>query len=302
MEHVGTVAALRVPIWVPISYIIVPVPSINPLDFILVTANQMTPRFLIISAILSSSASAHDTWVETNTNIVRTGDAVYVDLKLGNHGNEHRDFKLAGKADLTACSLQITGPDGKEYDLKPSLLDVGYAPKEGYHTAKFATARPGLYVVGHTLDQVVSYAPVRSVKSANAYFLASNSLDKVGRDHPGFDHAFGHALELVPISNPITPMGPGQNLKVQLLFEGKPLANAKVSFVPRGHELKQDFDADYERTTDGDGMVSFTPKTGNVYLIVAHHQLPRSGAKFESTKYSATISLFVPEICPCYDE
>src|SRR6185436_2774462 len=53
--------------------------------------------FTIAAAFLAAPAFAHDTWVQTNTNVVRTGDAVHVDLMLGNHGNDHRDFKLASK-------------------------------------------------------------------------------------------------------------------------------------------------------------------------------------------------------------
>ena len=58
-------------------------------------------------------ARAHDIWVQTNTNLIRTGDAVHVDLMLGNHGNDHRDFKLASKPDLDKATLTVTGPDGR---------------------------------------------------------------------------------------------------------------------------------------------------------------------------------------------
>jgi uncharacterized GH25 family protein len=57
----------------------------------------MKPALLLLS--LCSLALAHDTWIQTNTNLVRVGDAVSVDLMLGNHGNDHRDFKIAGKVD-----------------------------------------------------------------------------------------------------------------------------------------------------------------------------------------------------------
>ncbi len=33
--------------------------------------------------------------VQTPSLVIRQGDFVYVDLMLGNHGNDHRDFKLA---------------------------------------------------------------------------------------------------------------------------------------------------------------------------------------------------------------
>ena len=49
------------------------------------------------------------------------------------------------------------GPDGV------LMVDTGLAPNEGYWTAKFVGTQPGLYLVAHTADKVVSYAPTRSV-------------------------------------------------------------------------------------------------------------------------------------------
>jgi len=58
-------------------------------------------------------APAHDTWVQTNTNLVRTGDAVHIDLMLGNHGNDHRDFKLASKLSPDMIqTFEVIAPDG----------------------------------------------------------------------------------------------------------------------------------------------------------------------------------------------
>lgn len=258
---------------------------------------------LLMVLAFASPAFAHDTWVETNTNLVRTGDAVYVDLKLGNHGNDHRDFLMASKVGLEDSTLKVLSPEGKSYDLKSELIDAGYAPKEGYWTAKFVPAKPGLYLVAHTLDRVVHYAPVRSIKSAKTCFVASPSLDRVPMDHPGSDRVLGHPLEIVPVTNPVTPMGPGQPITVQLLYQGEPMVNNRVSFIPRGHQLAEGFDPEYERKTDSKGRASFSPRTGNVYLIVAHHKEPNeSGENYDSTKYSATLTVFVPEICPCCAE
>lgn len=64
--------------------------------------------------------------------MMRVGDAMHIDLMLGNHGNEHRDFKLANKADATHSALQVTAPDGRRYDLKSNLIDTGYTPQEGF--------------------------------------------------------------------------------------------------------------------------------------------------------------------------
>ena len=255
--------------------------------------------FLILTSCFCS-VEAHDTWVEVNTNFIRTGDVVHVMLKLGNHGNDHRDFKLAGKTETAGATLFVNTATGKSYDLLSGLVDEGYTPKEGYWSARFVTGEPGLHMIAHSSDKVVSYAPKRSIKSAKTFFVVTPSLDNPPRDNPGFDKVLGHALELTPLQNPVTPMGPGQRISFRLDFHGKPLAAARVSFIPRGVTLSEDFDPKYEQRTNAEGVVSFEPHDGNVYLVVAHHEDPHAaGEGYTSTKYSAAITLFVPEICPC---
>jgi uncharacterized GH25 family protein len=260
---------------------------------------------MLTAAVLlaASSLSAHDAWLQVNTNIVRVGDAVRIDLMLGNHGNNHRDFKLAGKLDPAAGSLEVIAPSGKRYDVKDRLADTGYTPREGFWTTRFAGDESGFYMAARLSEQVVSYAPKRSIQSAKTCFVLSRSLDQVSQDNPGFDKPLGHPLELVPHANPVTPMGPGQAIQVRLLFKGQPLAGETVSFIPRGEELSEEFDSRYERKTDAEGRASFTPKEGNYYLVVAHREAPNErGQGYEMTKYSATLCLFVPQICPCCGE
>jgi uncharacterized GH25 family protein len=259
---------------------------------------------LALSFCAVGQAAAHDVWVQTNTNLIRVGDAVYVDFMLGNHGNDHRDFKLASKPNPEGSTLVVIGPDGKEIDLKPALADLGYAPKEGFHSAKFAAAKPGLYVVASTADGIVNHGkPVRSIRSAKTYFLASPSLDKVRCDWAGFEKPLGHVIELVPEASPVAPMGPGTPIKVKVLFQGKPLADARVSFIPRGETLAEGFDKTYERNTDSSGKANFTPKTGNYYLIVVHHKVAVTGkSEYDTIAYTATLTIFVPELCPCCGE
>ncbi len=261
--------------------------------------------FLFVGGMLFGGSStplfAHDTWVQTNANVVRAGDLIHIDLMLGNHGNDHRDFKLASKVGLEGCTLDLIAPSGAKYDLKPNLVDLGYAPKEGFWSTRFTTGEPGLYVVAHTLDAV--HHSTRGVKSAKTYVVASKSLDNVSQDHPGFDKPLGHALELTPLTNPVTPMGPGQPLRVQVLYQGKPLPEARVAFIPRGATLSEGFDETYERRTDAQGAASFTPSEGNYFLIIVHHEEPdQKGPGYTATKYSAALTVFVPQVCPCCGE
>lgn len=264
-------------------------------------------RKLMFSAAviaLPAIAAAHDTWVQTNTSLIRAGDAVHVDLMLGNHGNEHRDFKLASKLDLDGATLRVHAPKDKVYELREQLVDTGYTPKEGFWTTKFAATAPGMYLVEHTLDKVVNHGkPVRSIRSAKSFFVVSKSLDRVPPENPGFDRVLGHALELVPTANPVTPMGPGETIAVRLLLKGKPLAGARLSFIPRGETLAAGFDDRFERKTDPDGRAKFVPEAGNYYLVVAHHKADdETGDGYDGTQYSATLAIFVPELCPCCGE
>ncbi len=252
---------------------------------------------------LAFSVRAHDTWVQTNTNIIRAGDAVHVDLMLGNHGNDHRDFKLASKTTLDGAILKVIDPNGKSFDLKDRLIDAGYTPKEGYWTGRFAATEPGLYIVEHSRDSVVNHgSPARSIKSGKTFFVVSKSLDNISQDNPGFDKVLGHPLEIVPEANTVTPMGPELPIRVKVLFQGKPLKDARVSFIPRGETLSERFDANFERKTNENGRCFFIPKSGNYYLVVVHHKTDEKGTDYESTTYSATMTVFVPEICPCCGE
>lgn len=260
-------------------------------------------RAALLMLLLTRPAFAHDTWLETNTAVLRPGDSIEIRLMLGNHGNDHRDFKVAGKADLDGSAVQIIDAQGKPFDLKPSLVDVGYAPKEGFWIGQFEPTAPGLYLIWQHSDQVASYAPQRIVRSAKTLFQVSRSLDHVPADAKGFDRVLDDPLELVPLASTIAPMGPGVPIVVKLLYQGKPLAGERVSFIPRGQVLKNGFDPQFERRTDNAGVASFEPTAANEYLVVAHHDDPTAkGAGYDLTKYSATLTVRVPAMCPCCGE
>ena len=130
----------------------------------------------------------------------------------------------------------------------------------------------------------------------------SDSLDKPALDFKGFSSPMGHELELVMLSHPVSPVGPGTPIKVRLLHKGKPLAGAKVSFIPRGTTLKEGTDSEYERTTDAEGKASFAPKVGTFHLIVAHLETAEKGPGYEATGLSAALTVYVPERCACCGE
>lgn len=262
----------------------------------------MKQLFLAL-ALLCAPVLAHDTWVETNTSVFRVGDRAHIDLKLGNHGNDHRDFKLASKVALPKAKIEVLAPSGARVDLKRRLIDTGYTAKEGFWTTTFIAKQPGIHTVFHQFDDVMSYAPERAVKTAKTFFLVSKRLDKVPRNAPGFARKWSDALELVPETNPVAPMAPGRAFKLRLWWKNRPLPGVKVSFIPQGETLRGAFDSRYEAVTNINGRVQFTPRRGGRFLCVAHHRTNEKGRNaagraFDFTKYGATLTLFVPQISP----
>jgi len=265
---------------------------------------QGQPRWIALFAVLlivaaTASAHAHDTWLQASPRLVRPDDVVHVDLFLGNHGNEHRDFKIAGKlGSVEDVQVGVIGPDGRKTDLVPDMVDLGYAPKEGFWTARFVPATAGLHCVAHYREGVRHGA--MGFKGGKAYFLASESLDSPAKPPATLPEPLGHPLELVLESHPVLACGPGKPIAVRLLLKGKPLADQVVSFIPRGVTLAEGFDPNHERKTDADGRCRYTPKEGNLVLVVAHHVDPaEKGEGYEKASYAATLVLDVPQRCPC---
>lgn len=250
---------------------------------------------VLLALALPTAAIAHDTWIETNTPLVRTGDVIHINLMLGNHGNHHRDFKIASKTLLDPTQISLTGPTGVSFDLKPELVDAGLSPKDGYWTARFVAKESGLYVVNQTSKSM--HGKTRSMKSGKAFFVASPSLDHVPSTFIGFEKPLGETLEIVPLINPVTEVAPGQPIRVKVLYKSQPLKSARLSFVPRGTLLTEGFDNEYERETDAVGVASYTPKEGNVILVVVHHTVPEGKpGEYDATSYSSTLTIAVPEI------
>ncbi len=248
----------------------------------------------VASFLMATTLFAHDTWVQPNSTLIRTGDAAYIDLMLGNHGNGHRDFRLASKIDLTKCTLALLDPAGQLQDLKPMTSDLGNGPRDGFWQARFVTKQPGLHRVVHTVDTL--HLTTRALKSAKTFFFVADKLDKPVPPQPKLDAPLGHPLEFIVESDVLTNLQPGQPLNVQLLLHGKPLADTVVSFIPRGGQLAEGFDPKQERKTDADGRCSYTPDAGGYLLAVAHHRNAEAkGEGFDQTSYTATVTVIVPE-------
>lgn len=246
-------------------------------------------------AVLSTASWAHDPWIETNASLVRVGEVVHIDLKLGNHGNHHRDFLLAGRLNPEWVTFEVATSQGKRQSLREQLIPTAAAEKEGYWTTSYSPSSAGPHTVVQTLDRVMKHGKsVRGVRSAKAIFVASESLDNPRCDTAAGLAPLGLPFELVLESCPLRAVV-GQPVAVRVLKDGKPQANVLVSFIPRGEKLADEFDPKFERRTDAQGRAAFTPSRATVHLIAARHNADDEKTEaYEYTSYAATLTLQVP--------
>ncbi|HRI45190.1 MAG TPA: DUF4198 domain-containing protein [Fimbriimonadaceae bacterium] len=255
----------------------------------MIRGTKAVSRFSIAFAAVAASAIAlaHDIWIQPSACRVDPDAWIRLDLRLGNHGSGHKDFRLASKVAGNAKNLVLYGPDGAKVDLTGSLTDQGYGEKEGFWSARYVPQTQGLYTAVSTFDQVMTYGPIRDVKSAKTYFAVGSVAPS------GFDRVFGHDIEIVPLENPI--LAAGGTLAVKVLYKGKPLSGTKVTYVPMGATPKEGDDPEFESKTDDAGIAKASLSRGDIYLICARQVDPQGkGEGYEAINYSATLCLVVP--------
>jgi uncharacterized GH25 family protein len=103
----------------------------------------------------------------------------------------------------------------------------------------------------------------------------------------------GQKIELVPQSNPAT-LKVGEKFRLQLLYDGKPLANEPVYGLVEGyggdlHNIKA-----FQNTTDKNGFVDFIPwKTGAWQLEVRYGIVPADTTTHDIDYWNAKFNFLV---------
>src|SRR6476660_8207534 len=114
----------------------------------------VTLSFAVFIVLRIPLAQAHDGWVEITPTIVEHGQPIAIALIQGNHSNEHKSYRIAGKWDAKYVSLTVIEPSGRSMALTQRLFDMGeddekVGPKgpKGFHLAPFTPTVAGIFQV-----------------------------------------------------------------------------------------------------------------------------------------------------------
>lgn len=87
------------------------------------------------------------------------------------------------------------------------------------------------------------------------------------------DQVAGQTLEIVPQANP-AGLKAGDKLPILVLFEGKPLAQAKVAATYAGFKAEKQGAMAFEGQTDANGKLLVPLAQAGPWLLVAKHEMP----------------------------
>jgi uncharacterized GH25 family protein len=255
--------------------------------------------FLFLSLFVSPRwAPAHDGWVEITPTIVEQGQMATIALIQGNHSNEHKSYRIAGKWDAKNTNLIVIDPTGKQNALTDRIIDLGedeekIGPKgpKGFYLASYVPNDEGLYQAvarqARSLQQGdgPKLVTVRIAKTAFAAFKVPTI--SAAKNLKGFDRLIAgeDGVEFIPIDNPLAVFS-GGSMTLELRQKGKPTSGQVVTLVRRidGSASVQ------ERITDDKGRVTFAIGPADFYLARAKidEESPRPEGQRDKSSYEST--------------
>jgi uncharacterized GH25 family protein len=244
------------------------------------------------------TASSHDGWVEITPTIVETGQPATISLIQGNHSNEHRSYRIAGKWDQKYTTLVVIDPKGKNRALTDRLIDFGeddekVGPKgpKGFYLASFTPNEEGLYQAVARQVRTVQQGDgpkLLMMRTAKTAFASLNIPGvSTAKNLKGFDltSGGGNGLEIFPITNPMGIFS-GSSVTLELRLSGKPVAGKVISLIGKfeGSGSAQD------RTTDEKGRITFAIGPADYYLarVILTEENPRPDGQVDKSSYEAT--------------
>ena len=265
------------------------------------TFNEHRLMFLVLVltvCISTTRATAHDGWVEVTPTIIEKGQLASIVLVQGNHSNEHKSYRIAGKWDAKNTVLAVVDPKGKQNALTDRVIDLGedeekVGPKgpKGFYLASFVPSDEGLYQAVARQARSVQQGDgpklvtLRIAKTAFAAFKMPTL--SAAKNLKGFDRLIAgeDGVEFIPINNPLAVFA-GGSMTLELRQKGKPVGGQMVTLVRR----IDGFASVQERTTDDKGRVTFAVGAADFYLarVKIDEENPRPDGQKDKNSYEST--------------
>ncbi len=231
---------------------------------------------ILIMVFLSSTAKAHEMWIQPLSFSLEVGDQIFANETVGQNfkGNKYAYLDSSYKSLNISVGDETRAVKSRLGDL-PTIQET--STKEGLHIITAETTSSELtyetpekfakFLNADGLEWVFEAHKKRGLPEKGfkeVYRRSPKSLLKVGHGK-GQDRAFGLPLEWVVETNPYTTTG---KVKAQLLWQGKPAAKMQVNVFnklkrtsPTSSLIKTTL------VTDAKGRVEIPRANGGLFMI-----------------------------------
>lgn len=250
--------------------------------------------------VLVQPAAAHDFWIEPSSFRPAAGTTVSVRLWVGERlegdpvprsfGRIERFVWRGPSGEAPIDGVEGADPAGLLRVPRRGLLTIAYRGRRSAIT--LAPAKFDAYLAEEGLDRVLHHRRQRGDagrEGREVFSRCAKALIQVeGSRGGGSDQPLGLTLELVAETNPYR-LRAGEDLTVRLLYEGRPLAGARLAAVSRTSP-----DQTIVERTDPEGRARLHLDRPGMWLIKAVHMVeaPRGlDAEWESLWASLTFEM-----------
>ena len=237
-------------------------------------------RTVILTALLAltAPAAAHDIWLDP------AGNGVQI---LYGHPHEP-ELPSAGKL-MSLTAYEPSGAVALNAKLQSGAMPALKAAHQG--DALFAAAYDNGYWV-RLPDGSYRNASKRMLPQADKSLWSVKFAKAISGPTAPWDKIVGQPLEIVPLEEPAAASG---QIRVRVLFEGRPLDGASV-VATDGVNFKSEADQAHA-TTDADGVAVVSLRSaGPQVLGVAHRVTPsQTPALADADSYGATFAFTVTD-------
>ncbi len=250
----------------------------------------------------AGGAAAHDFWIEPSLFRPAPGEKIAVRLRVGDTFPGEAVPRWPERIER----FVLVGPAGEAEVLGlPRMDPAGFvvAAEPGLHLLVYDSNHARLTLEGDRFEQHLAEQGLErvsalrkergeSAKTAREiYSRCAKALLQVGKKEAGqggHDRRLGLELELVPLADPYTLAGGGP-LPLLLLYQGKPLAGARVEArTPAGA-------APVSGRTDADGRLVLSLPGPGFWLVKAVHMVEApAGKDADWESFWASLTFEVP--------
>jgi len=268
----------------------------------------MWKQLALVLFASTSPLAAHDFWLEPSSFRPTVDQRVDVQLVVGERfvgelvTRKEERIVLFAAFDPAGKETPILGRDGKSPAglWKPAVAGLhvlgyrGNATKIEIEAEKFEH-----YLAEEGLEHVIAERKTRGESASKgieayarcpkAFVVARGAAEPMAAELAGWDRVLGLPLEVVPLANPTT-LARDAKFSVSVLFQGAPLANALVGFMPKSDPARE-----VRVRTDARGRVEFSPVAGGIHLVrVVHMTRAKDGAAHQWESQWASLTCELP--------